>query len=116
MCVVIRPVRREITVRNHNAARLKIAETRACIRELRENFRASTSRKRLGVAHQRAQVGVFPFLDPAGRQSGLGEALECGLTQGRGAWQLRLGCRPFGRELLLSRVLDESDVSHRYSA
>src|SRR4051812_28366077 len=116
MCVVIRPVRREIAVRNDNAARFKIAEPRACVLQFVENVRAGARGKRLCVAHQRAQVGVLPFLDTAGRQASLGEALERGITQWRSTGQLRLGGGPFGRELLLGRVLDEGDLSHPYSA
>src|SRR3954454_22771159 len=101
MCVVIGPVRREIAVRNDNAARLKIAELRACILQLCENIRAGARGKRLRIAHQSAQVGVLPFLTAAGRQAALGEALDRGLTWRPGAGELRVGGGPFGGELLL---------------
>ncbi len=38
------------------------------------------ARQRLGVAHQRAQIGVFPFLDAAMRQAFSGEHIERGLA------------------------------------
>jgi len=39
--------------------------------------------KRLGIAHQRAQVGVFPLLDAPVRQAGPGEHVEGGIAPRR---------------------------------
>ncbi len=51
--------------------------------------------QRLGLAHQRAQVGIFPFLDAPMRQSARIKAAESALAQG--------GDRPAARQLLLHR-------------
>ena len=65
------------------------------------------ARERLGVAHQRAQVGVFPLLDAPVRQARRGEALERGLAQRRGARQPAFAGLPLGRELLLGGGLHQ---------
>ncbi len=51
--------------------------------------------QRLGVAHQRAQVGIFPFLDAPVRQSAGIEAAESAVAQG--------GDRPAPGQLLFHR-------------
>ena len=60
--------RHEGAVDQHDAPALDRGERRAGILGARLRGRVRRRRERLGVAHQRAQVGVFPFLDPAVRQ------------------------------------------------
>ena len=70
------------------------------------------ARERLGVAHHRAQIGVFPLLDAPMRQADRSEALERGRAQRRRAGQLALRRLPFGRELLLGGILHQGQFSH----
>ena len=116
VAVLIRPAGRQVTIRDHDAARIEVAKSGAGILQPREHVCIRTRREGLCLAHQHAQIGVFPFLDAAMRQAGRGEALERRLAQPRRARKARLRLLPFGRELLLGGVLDESDFSHAYSA
>src|SRR5436305_1211294 len=116
MASLIGPVGREITVRDDDAPRLEIAKACARVRQPRENIRVGPRCKRLGVAHQCAQIGVFPFLDAAVRKTRRRKAPECRFAQWRHARELCLRSRPLGRELLLGDVLDEGHFSHFYSA
>ena len=70
------------------------------------------ARERLGLAHQRAQVGVFPLLDAPVRQALGLEAAERGLAQRRDrarARQRALGRGEARRQRGLGRGLDRAD-------
>jgi hypothetical protein len=96
----------------HQLAAVDIGKQRAGILGPRLRGSIRRDRKRLGVAHQRAQIGVFPFLDAAMRQAGCGETLERSRAQRRGAGQLALRRQPLGRELLLGGILHQGQFSH----
>ena len=68
--------RRENAIDEHQPPAIDAGENVA--RRLGVRFRRRIGRrgKRIGLAHQRAQVGVFPFLDAAMRQALLLELLE----------------------------------------
>ena len=68
--------RHERAVDKDDAPAFDVGERRAGILGARLGRGIGRRRQRLGVAHQRAQVGVFPFLDPPVRQAGGLEALE----------------------------------------
>jgi hypothetical protein len=68
--------------------------------------------KRLGVAHQRAQIGIFPLLDAAVRQAFFGEHAEGSFTLGGNrlvAGKPRARLREFMRQRGLRRGLDDGD-------
>ena len=70
--------------------------------------------ERLGVAHQRAQIGIFPLFDAAMRQAFLGEHVE-GRVALRGnrfvAGQTRARLREGVRQRGLRRGLDDASTS-----
>ena len=68
--------RHERAVDEDEPARLDIAEQLAGRLGARLRGRIGRGRQRLCLAHQRAQIGVFPFLDAAMRQALLGEQVE----------------------------------------
>ncbi len=76
--------------------------------------------QRLGVAHQRAQIGVFPLLDAPVRQALRLEPPERGLAQRHDlavARQLRLGGRIAFRERQLGGGLYGAEFGfHDYAA
>ena len=90
-----------------------------------ERRRVRFSRKRKRLAHQRAQVGIFPFLDPPMRQTLFGEYVESRIAPrrdrvvaGQPIARLREGLCQRG----FRRGLDDGDVrvhagtSSRYCA
>ena len=66
----------ERAVDKHQPARFDVAEQGAGRLRPRLGGGIGRRRERLGVAHQRAQIGVFPVLDAPVRQAGLGEHVE----------------------------------------
>ena len=73
------------------------------------------ARERLGVAHERAQVGIFPVLDAAVRQAFPGEHIESGgtlLGDRAAAGQPRARLRKFLRQRRLRGRLYDFHFSH----
>ena len=104
--------RREGTIDEHDAAALDRGADGARVLGTRFRRRIGRVRERLGVAHERAQVGVFPLLDPPVRQAERFEAAERCLAQGRDpalARQLRLGGRERLRQGKLGIGLGRAD-------
>ncbi len=102
----------ESAVDKHQPARFDVAEQGAG--RLRPRLGGGIGRRceRLCVAHQRAQIGVFPVLDAAMRQAGLGEYVEGRralrrdrATAGQPPARLRKSLRQRG----LRRGLDDGD-------
>ncbi len=99
-------------VDKNEAARLDIAERRA--RALGARLGGSVGRhgKRLGVAHQRAQIGIFPILDTPVRQTFFGEQVEGRRALGGDrivAGQAAAHLREFMRQCGFGRGLDDGD-------
>jgi hypothetical protein len=81
--------------------------------------------QRLCLAHQRAQVGIFPFLDPPVRQTLFGEDVESRITPRRDRIVARqsiarlregLSQRGFGRGLDDGDFRVHAGTSSRYCA
>ena len=102
--------RHEGAVDQHDAPAFDGGERRAGILRARLRGRVRRRRQRLGVAHEGAQVGVFPFLDPPVRQPGDLEPLERGFAQRRGARQAALRRGEGGAQGRFSRGLDRPNV------
>ena len=102
--------RHEGAVDQNDAAAFDGGERRAGILRARLGGRIRRRRERLRVAHQRAQVGVFPLLDPPVRQPGRLEALERGFARRDRAGQLALRGGERRRQRGFSRRLDRPDL------
>ena len=80
---------------------------------------AGRTRQRLGLAHQRAQIGIFPFLDTPVRQSAYVETLERFVAQ---PYDRALARQPIARrrigssEPLFGRGLDGAHVRRHHAA
>ena len=108
-------LRHQVTVDEADLTGIEPGERRRAFQGGRSIRRRRPFGERGGLAHQAAQVGVFPLLDPAMRQAALGQEVERRLAQaddagvarerrlhgrkarddgllGRGAHQLQLGC------------------------
>ncbi len=99
--------------------RFEIAGQRAGFLRQRLGRRIRRRRQRLGVAHQRAQIGIFPLLDPPMRQAGFGEQVECRLAlrdNRLAARQIPPHLRKSLRQRGLGRRLDRGDVSAHAAA
>ena len=102
----------EGAVDEDQAAGLDIAEQ--CAGGFRPRLRRGVrrARQRLGIAHQRAQIGIFPLLDAAMRQAFFGEHIEGRLALRRNrviAGQPRARLRKVLRQRGLGRGLDGGD-------
>ena len=107
--------RHERAVDKNNPQRLALVEQRAGALGARFGLRIGRGRERLCVAHQRAQIGIFPVLDPAMRQAFACEHVESGrplLRDRLAAGQLRPRLRKRLRQRRLRRGFDDFQFSH----
>ena len=107
----------ESAVDEHDAARIDRDERGQDLAGARLRRRVGRACERLGVAHERAQVGIFPILHPPVRQAFGLEALERVLAQRgdrRRARKRGLGGGEARRQRGLGCGLDRSDLGvHR---
>ncbi len=103
----------EGAVHKHDAAAFDRGERRAGVLGARLGGDVGDTGERLGIAHERAQIGVFPLLHAPVRQAGRLEALEGVLAQRRnrtGARKRGLHGSEIRRQPGLGRSLDRSDL------
>ena len=113
---LIRPAGRQVTIRDHDAARIDIANTGPA-----SFSRANTAASGRGASGFASRINArrSVYFHSSTRRCGRPVAANCSnaaARSGAGPGRLRLRLLPFGRELLLGGVLDESDFSHAYSA
>ena len=110
-------LRHEGAVDEDDRARLDRGEHGDRVLGARLRGRIGHARERLGIAHERAQVGIFPLLDPAVRQPFALEAPERILAQRRDRRRARKRALRHGeirRQRGFGRSLDRADLDvHR---